>query len=102
MNVDLAPLTLALSAALFLTGTLGVLLRRNAIVLVMSVELMLNAVNLTFIAFASALGSEEGRAVVFFVITIAAAEAAVGLGLLIVIHRLQGHLDVDGLHRLRW
>ena len=72
---------LILSACLFVIGMTGVLLRRNAIVLLMSIELMLNAVNLTFVAFSRYSGQMEGQIMVFFVMTIAAAEAAVGLAL---------------------
>jgi NADH-quinone oxidoreductase subunit K len=102
MSPWIAPLALAVSAVMFLTGCLGVLVRRNAIILVMSVELMMNAVNLAFVAFGERIGGMEGRAVVFFAITVAAAEAAVGLGLLIALSRLKGTVDVDRLDLLRW
>ena len=78
---------MALSAMLFSMGALGVLLRRNAIILFMSVELMLNSANLLFVAFARYLGDLEGQVLVFFVITVAAAEVAVGLALIVVIFR---------------
>ncbi|GIV58304.1 MAG: NADH-quinone oxidoreductase subunit NuoK [Bacteroidetes bacterium] len=84
---------LALSAVLFTIGVLGVLLRRNAILILMSVELMLNAVNLTLVAFSQALGDVAGQVLVFFVMSVAAAEAAIGLAIVIAIFR--GKLTVD-------
>ncbi|GIV62217.1 NADH-quinone oxidoreductase subunit NuoK [Rhodocaloribacter litoris] len=84
---------LALSAVLFTIGVLGVLLRRNAIIILMSVELMLNAVNLTLVAFSQALGDVAGQVLVFFAISVAAAEAAIGLAIVIAIFR--GKLTVD-------
>jgi NADH-quinone oxidoreductase subunit K len=96
------PATLLLSALLFLTGMVGVLVRRNAIVLFMSVELMMNAANLCLVSFAQQLGAAEGRALVFFALTVAAAEAGVGLAILIALYRRTGSIDVDALDRLRW
>lgn len=84
---------LALSAVLFVIGVLGVLLRRNAIVILMSVELMLNAVNLTLVAFSQSMGDVAGQVLVFFAMSVAAAEAAVGLAIVIAIFR--GKLTVD-------
>ncbi len=78
---------LILSAVLFVLGMLGVLLRRNAIVILMSIELMLNAVNVSFIAFSRYAGNIDGQVMVFFVMTIAAAEAAVGLALAVTIFK---------------
>ena len=78
---------LILSAVLFTIGTAGVVLRRNVITVLLSLEVMLNAVNLTFIAFGRFLGSSDGQIIVFFVITVAAAEAAVGLALVIALFR---------------
>jgi NADH:ubiquinone oxidoreductase subunit 11 or 4L (chain K) len=89
-----------LSAALFVLGVLGVLLRRNAIVLFMSVELMLNAANLALVAFARERASTDGQVLVFFVITVAAAEVAVGLALLVAIFRSKRTTDVDEVHAL--
>ena len=86
--------SLALSAALFTIGVVGVLTRRNAIIIFMCVELMLNAVNLVFIAFSRAYGA-AGQVFVVFVMTVAAAEAAVGLGIIITIFRNRETLDVD-------
>ena len=92
---------LTVSVILFSLGVAGVLFRRNAIVIFMCIELMLNAVNLTFIALAQQLGP-EGQVIVFFVMAVAAAEAAVGLALFIAIHRLKGTIDVDRANILRW
>lgn len=89
-----------LSAALFTIGVLGVLLRRNAIVLFMSVELMLNAANLALVAFARQQLNIEGQVLVFFVITVAAAEVAVGLALLVAIFRSKRTADVDEVSTL--
>ena len=86
---------LVLSAVLFAIGTAGVFIRRNLITILLSIEIMLNAVNLTFVAFGRALGSADGQIIVFFVMTVAAAEAAVGLGIIITIFRNRESLDVD-------
>jgi NADH-quinone oxidoreductase subunit K len=90
-----------LSAALFTIGVLGVLTRRNAIVMFMSVELMLNAANLAFVAFAREQLALDGQAIVFFVITVAAAEVAVGLALLVAIFRTKRTTDVDAVNILK-
>ena len=92
---------LILSAALFVIGVLGVLLRRNAIVIFMSVELMLNAVNLSFVAFARYLHSVEGQIFVFFVMAVAAAEVAVGLAIIIALYRNKGTVNIDEANTLR-
>lgn len=93
---------LALSAVLFAIGVAGVVIRRNLIVILMSVELMLNAVNLSFIAFARSLGSMDGQVIVFFVMTVAAAEAVVGLAIVIAVFRHRQTLDPEGMQLLRW
>ncbi len=93
---------LLVSAVLFVLGVLGVLLRRGAITILMSVELMLNAANLAFITFARQLGQSEGQIYVFFVMTLAAAEAAVGLAIVIALFRLRETTDVDEIHLMRW
>jgi NADH-quinone oxidoreductase subunit K len=90
-----------LSAVLFTLGVLGVLIRRNAIVVFMSVELMLNAANLAFVAFAREQASVDGQVLVFFVITVAAAEVAVGLALLVTIFRTRQTTDVDEVSTLK-
>ena len=90
-----------LSAILFTIGVLGVLIRRNAIMIFMSIELMLNAVNLTLVAFARELASLDGQVFVFFVMTVAAAEVAVGLALIVAIYRTLGSTDVDDVSMMR-
>jgi NADH-quinone oxidoreductase subunit K len=90
-----------LSAALFTVGVLGVLIRRNAIVVFMSVELMLNAANLALVAFARERLNVDGQVLVFFVITVAAAEVAVGLALLVAIFKTKRTADVDEVSTLR-
>ncbi len=89
-----------LSAVLFVMGVLGVLLRRNAILVFMSVELMLNAANLAVVAFARQWNQVNGHLFVFFVITIAAAEVAVGLALIVAIFRTRHSINVDDLHQM--
>ena len=93
---------LALSAVLFSIGALGVLLRRNLIVVFMAIELMLNAVNLSFVAFGRAFGTVEGQIIVFFVMTVAAAEAAVGLAIVIALFRHRESLNPDAFTALKW
>ena len=93
---------LVLSAILFSLGTFGVLTRRNAIVIFMCIELMLNAVNLTFIALSRHLGNMDGQVFVFFVMTVAAAEAAVGLALMITFFRNKETIEVDDISLLKW
>lgn len=93
---------LILSAFLFAVGVVGVAIRRNALIIFMSVELMLNAVNLSFVAFARALGSTAGHVYVFFVMTVATAEVAVGLAIIIAIYRSRETVDVAELNLLKW
>ncbi|MFQ5913155.1 MAG: NADH-quinone oxidoreductase subunit NuoK [Nitrospinota bacterium] len=93
---------LALAALVFVIGGVGVLVRRNVIMILMSIELMLNAVNLTFIAFAKIHGNMMGQMFVIFVITVAAVEAAVGLALIISLNRRKATLNVDEITLLRW
>ena len=90
-----------LAAVLFTIGLSGVLLKRNALIVMMCVELMLNAANLTFLAFARQRGDVGGHAIAFFVIAVAAAEAAVGLAVVIAIYRTRGALNVDEVRTLR-
>jgi NADH-quinone oxidoreductase subunit K len=92
---------LHLAAILFTIGLSGVLLKRNALIVMMSVELMLNAANLTFLAFARQSGDLSGHAIAFFVIAVAAAEAAVGLAIVIAIFRTRGAINVDEARVLR-
>ncbi|MET0152814.1 MAG: NADH-quinone oxidoreductase subunit NuoK [Candidatus Binatia bacterium] len=93
---------LALAGALFAIGTVGVALRRNVIVMFMSIELMLNAANLAFVALARALHSMDGQVIVFFVMTVAAAEAAVGLAIILASFRNRMTLDAAQLSSLKW
>ncbi len=92
---------LLLSAALFVIGAFGVLTRKNPIVIFMSIELMLNAVNLSFITFSQARGYQDGQIFAFFVMTVAAAEVAVGLGIIVSIFRERHNVDVDEVSLLK-
>jgi len=93
---------LALSGALFTVGVIGVLTRRNAIIVFMSVELMLNSVNLTLVAFSAFLGDSTGQMLVFFVMTVAAAEAAIGLAIIIALYRNKQTVNIDEINMLKW
>lgn len=93
---------LLLSAILFSIGTLGVLTRKNAIVIFMCIEVMLNSVNLSFIALSRHVGNMDGQIFVFFVMTVAAAEAAVGLALMIAFFRNKESIEVDDFNMLKW
>ncbi len=90
-----------LSAILFTLGAIAVLVRRNPLVMFMGIELMLNAVNLTFVAFSRYLNNLDGQAFVFIVLTVAAAEVAVGLALIVAIFRARENVDVDEIDSLR-
>ncbi|PYN89814.1 MAG: NADH-quinone oxidoreductase subunit NuoK [Candidatus Rokuibacteriota bacterium] len=92
----------ALSAVLFSIGVVGVVIRRNPLVIFMSIELMLNAANLALVAFGQRLGNLDGQAVVFFVMAVAAAEVAVGLAIIVSIFRVRRRLSVDDLSIMRW
>jgi NADH-quinone oxidoreductase subunit K len=91
-----------LSAALFSIGVLGVLFRRNAIIIFMSVELMLNAVNLLLVAFSALHSDSSGQVFVFFTMLVAAAEVAIGLAILVMIYRNTHSTDIDVLNKLKW
>lgn len=93
---------LILSAVLFSIGTAGVFLRRNLITVLLSIEIMLNAVNITFVAAGRYLGTVDGQIIVFFVMTVAAAEAAVGLALVISLFRHRETLNPDAFTMLKW
>jgi NADH-quinone oxidoreductase subunit K len=93
---------LALSAVLFSIGTAGVFLRRNLITILLSVEVMLNAVNLTFVSVDRFLGTVDGQIIAFFVMTVAAAEAAVGLAIIIALFRHRQSLSPDAFTSLKW
>ncbi|MGH8883756.1 MAG: NADH-quinone oxidoreductase subunit NuoK [Egibacteraceae bacterium] len=92
---------LVLAAALFIVGLVGFLIRRNLIVMFMCIELMLNSVNLTFVAFSRINGNIDGQILSFFVIAVAAAEVTVGLALIVNLFRLQASIDADDAHSLR-
>lgn len=92
---------LILATVMFACGVFGLLFRRNLILVIMAIELMLNAVNLVFVAAAQALGNLDGQVMVFFIITVAACEAAVGLAMVIALYRKYGTIDTDFLRALR-
>ena len=93
---------LVLSGLLFCIGAVGVFLRRNLITMLLSVEIMLNAVNLTFVAFGRQQGTVDGQIITFFVMTVAAAEAAVGLALVIALFRTRESLNPEAFTTLKW
>lgn len=104
MEISSIPLHyyLGLSAVLFVIGVAGVLTRRNAIVVFMCIELMLNSVNLTLVAFSSYLGTTTGQILVFFVMAVAAAEAAVGLAIIIALFRNKQTVDINKINIMKW
>jgi len=93
---------LLLSTILFVIGVLGVLYRRNAIIIFMSIELMLNAINLLLVAFSSYLSDSKGQVFVFFIMAVAAAEVAVGLAILTVVNNNSKSTDINILNKLKW
>ncbi len=93
---------LALSAILFSLGALGVLIKRNIIVMFMSIELMLNAANIALVAFSRAHGNLDGQVIVFFTITLAAAEVAIGLAIIVALFRIKRTVDIDRAALLKW
>jgi NADH-quinone oxidoreductase subunit K len=93
---------LILSAVLFTIGIIGVLVRRNAIIIFMSIELMLNSINLSLVSFSAFLGNASGQVFVFFVMAVAAAEAAVGLAIVISLYRNKDTLNIDEINILKW
>ncbi len=93
---------LLLSAILFSLGVIGVLIRRNAIIIFMCIELMLNAVNLSLVGFSSFLGNSTGQIFVFIVLTLAAAEAAIGLAIIIALFRNKNTINIDEINILKW
>jgi NADH-quinone oxidoreductase subunit K len=95
-------LYLILAALMFTIGVVGVLIRRNAIVILMFVELMLNAVNLVFVTFSRVKGNLDGQVLVFFVLVVAAAEVVVGLAIIVAIFRKRQSADVDEVNLLKW
>lgn len=101
--IEVAPLSyyLLLSAVLFTIGVVGFCVRKNALIMFMSVELMLNSANLVFVAFSRYLGQIDGQVLVFFIMTIAAAEVVVGLAIIVAIFRTRATIDVDEVNALR-
>ncbi len=93
---------LVLAAILFAVGAVGAATRRNALIIFMSIEIMLNAVNLTFVAFSRFLQTIDGQIFVFFVMTVAAAEVAVGLAIIIALYRIKETVNVDELMAMKW
>ncbi|MDA9555242.1 NADH-quinone oxidoreductase subunit NuoK [Pelobium sp.] len=103
-TIQLVPLNhyILLSAIIFCIGVIGVLIRRNAIIIFMSVELMLNAVNLLLAAFSAYSGDASGQVFVFFIMALAAAEVAVGLAIIVMVYRNTSSIDINVLNRLKW
>jgi NADH-quinone oxidoreductase subunit K len=103
-ETNMIPLSyyVVLSAIVFTTGLVGVLIRRNIIIILLSVELMLNATNINFVAFSYYLKSLAGQVFVFFALTVAAAEVAVGLAIIIALYRRKGTINVDEFQLLKW
>jgi NADH-quinone oxidoreductase subunit K len=101
MSLEVFPWLIGLSTALFMVGALGVLIRRNPLVVFMSIELMLNAVNLAFVTFGRFLNSEDGQIFAFMVIVVAASEVVVGLALITTVFRTGRDMDVDDLSEMR-
>jgi NADH-quinone oxidoreductase subunit K len=93
---------LVLSGIVFLTGVIGVLLRRNIIIILLSVELMLNATNINFVAFSQYFHDVAGQVFVFFALTVAAAEVAVGLAIIIALYRAKATINIDEFQLLKW
>jgi NADH-quinone oxidoreductase subunit K len=96
------PYYLVLSAILFTIGAVGVIIRRNPIVIFMSIELMLNAANVSLVAFSRRFGTLDGQAIVLLVLAIAAAEVAVGLGIIVAIFRARKSIDIDEMNLMKW
>lgn len=103
-TIQVVPLNhyILLSAIIFTIGVIGVLIRRNAIIIFMSVELMLNAVNLLLAAFSAYSGDASGQVFVFFIMALAAAEVAVGLAIIVMVYRNTSSIDINILNRLKW
>ncbi|TAE42121.1 MAG: NADH-quinone oxidoreductase subunit NuoK [Sphingobacteriales bacterium] len=103
-SIQTVPLNhyLILSSIIFTIGVIGVLIRRNAIIIFMSVELMLNAVNLLLTAFSAYYGDAAGQVFVFFIMALAAAEVAVGLAIIVMVYRNTSSVDINILNRLKW
>ena len=93
---------LMLSAVLFIIGVTGVLIRRNIIIILLSIELMLNATNINFVAFSHYLHAITGQVFVFFTLTVAAAEVAIGLAIIIALYRKKASLNVEEINKMKW
>jgi NADH-quinone oxidoreductase subunit K len=96
------PHYLIVAALLFCLGVMGVLTRKNILIIFMCIELMLNSANLTFVAFARQLGNIEGQIFVFFVMAVAAAEVAVGLAIIVVLYRFKNSVNIDSVNLMKW
>ena|ERR1035437_8996150 len=103
-TIQIIPLNwyILLSVSLFCIGVLGVLFRRNAIIIFMCIELMLNAVNVLLVAFSAYHSDTQGQVFVFFIMAVAAAEVAVGLAILMMVYRKTGSVDVNTLNKMKW
>ncbi|OAQ38428.1 NADH-quinone oxidoreductase subunit K [Pedobacter psychrophilus] len=103
-TIQVVPLNhyILLSAIIFTIGVIGVLIRRNAIIIFMSIELMLNAVNLLLAAFSAYSGDASGQVFVFFIMALAAAEVAIGLAIIVMVYRNTSSIDINILNRLKW
>ncbi|MBC7653978.1 MAG: NADH-quinone oxidoreductase subunit NuoK [Oligoflexus sp.] len=103
-TIQVVPLNhyILLSAIIFTIGVVGVLIRRNAIIIFMSIELMLNAVNLLLAAFSAYSGDASGQVFVFFIMALAAAEVAIGLAIIVMVYRNTSSIDINILNRLKW
>lgn len=103
-TIQVVPLNhyIILSAIIFTIGVVGVLIRRNAIIIFMSIELMLNAVNLLLAAFSAYSGDASGQVFVFFIMALAAAEVAIGLAIIVMVYRNTSSIDINILNRLKW
>ncbi len=93
---------LVLSAVLFVIGVTGVLIRRNILIILLSIELMLNATNINFVAFSHYLHAITGQVIVFFTLTVAAAEVAIGLAIIIALYRKKASVNVEEINRMKW
>ena len=103
-NLQIIPINyyLVFCTMLFCIGVIGVLIKRNALTILMSVELMINSVNLLLAAFSAYMNDPAGQIFVFFIMVVAAAEVAVGLSIIVVIYRTTGSIDIDVLNKLKW
>jgi NADH-quinone oxidoreductase subunit K len=103
-SLHIVPITyyLVFCSILFCIGVIGVLIKRNALIILMSVELMINSINLLLAAFSTYMNDPAGQIFVFFIMVVAAAEVAIGLSIIVVIYRTTGSIDIDILNKLKW